>query len=162
MADFYKSNRSLKTVDLMLLVASVGVVFTVFGATLAHSLRDNKPARAQSMAANLAHQIRSNQYDPHLSGGAGRSPASVQNATEIQLFTSGSLGRDPWGRAFHYFVRRKEGSEGVRPLIRIYVWSGGPDGISNTDMAAAETDASQAAKFQGDDTGFVEEFPLDL
>lgn len=164
MSNFHKKNRSFGTLDLIGLIALVGTVCSIVGIILAQAMKDDRPQRARAMAEALAKQISAEQnkafqfaqvVDSAQKGTAGgsssgRGPASVEPA--VPALTSGSLGRDPWGQPFHYSVRKLESNNG-RQVARVFVWSDGPDGKSQTDLANL--------KVGGDDLGYLEEFNSD-
>ncbi len=156
MSKFHKQNHTFRTIDLFGLVALVGVTGTVFGAILAQALQDDRPQRARFMAEALGKQLYSQHVRANLPRPENqRGPASAQIPAPTPL-TSGRIGSDPWGRPFHYLVRTsiEKGSAG-----KIFVWSDGPNGESDTPLSVFE--ASQAHLFvpYGDDVGSVEEIP---
>lgn len=79
-----------------------------------------------------------------------RSPASVQ-----PFLTDGLLGRDPWGRPYHYFVR--PGS--IQGQASIVVWSEGPDRVAQSNpeslIDARSAKLESSTLFQGDDIGYL-------
>jgi hypothetical protein len=63
----------------------------------------------------------------------------------------GTLGKDPWGRSYHYlFVHNHSGMP-----THVVVWSDGPDGISQTSVRAqvSQNSFTTSISFQGDDVG---------
>ncbi len=136
--------------DLLLLVGLVGGVGSVVGVVLAQALQDDRPVRARNTAENLARQIEARQMiiekRPQKSA---RGPASVDENLPPAL-TDGSLGRDPWGRPYHYTVRKDPAGEGK---TKVFVWSEGPNG-------KPESQATIPFKVDGDDIGHAREFAI--
>jgi len=150
-----QQTKQFRTLDLIVLVVLCGSVSTLTGALLAHSLEDNRPHRAKSGAEALAYQLNHKGESLHSSltetsaSSGGRAPASASISTRL---TEGDIGKDPWGRRFHYALKSAPGAS-KRLVI---VWSDGPDGVSQTDPN--ELSSAQPSAFRGDDTGVVQEF----
>jgi hypothetical protein len=159
MLNFQQKNHSFRTIDLLGLVLLVGIVGSISGAIIADTLHDDKAQRAQAMSEALARQIHADQVNISQSPASQRSPASVQKRPVIPILTSGELGHDPWGHPFHYTVRK---TAGARAVTKIYVWSDGANGKSESDSATFE-DSKALHEFTlgGDDVGFVEQYASD-
>jgi hypothetical protein len=159
MLNFQQKNHSFRTIDLLGLIVLVGAVGSISGAIIAQAFHNDKPQRAQAMAEALARQIHADQVDANQSISSQRGPASVHKV-QIPMLTSGELGHDPWGRPFHYSVR-KAGK--ARSMTRVFVWSDGANGKSETDSASFE-EGAHGSHFVlgGDDVGLVEEFTSDF
>ena len=149
MANFYEKNQTFRTVDLLGLIAMVGVVGTIFGAVLAQTFQDDRPIRARILAEAMARQIQQSQENAPVHVEGDRSPASESPAV-------GTIGHDPWGRPFHYFVQKPESGSNS---TRIFVWSDGPNGLSDTEPPALEAKMlGSVFQPQGDDIVHVDEF----
>ena len=159
MSNFHKKNRTFRTLDLIGLFVLVGLVCSISGVILAQAMQDDKPHRAQTMAEALAKQIRGEQQNKSLQQNSGqRGPASVSS---VPALTSGTMSKDPWGQPYHYLVRKVDTHNG-RGVVRIFVWSDGPDGKAETDPTGLEGSSLGAKlKLRGDDLGFVEEYAAD-
>jgi hypothetical protein len=155
--------RQFGTLDAVSVLALVAIVASVSGAILSEMLRDERPMRARSTAEALAHQLVSPPAPSILEASqigksekGDRSPASVSPAMTSTL-REGDIGKDPWGRPFHYWVR-----PGAQRLV--IVWSDGPNGVPESGQAlklAAETASQEKVsqtdlRFQGDDLGYIE------
>ncbi len=150
-----------------MLLVLCGFVSTVIGVMISGFLQDPKPERARLGAKSIAQQLRerhetafhsnTENKSPEAALGGGRALASIdgpakrseESATAV-LLSEGELGRDPWGRPYHYSVRPQPNSE--RRII--LVWSDGPDGKPDTDPQQI-ADGSGAAHFKGDDVGYA-------
>jgi hypothetical protein len=143
-----QKNQHFGTVDLVVTILLMGTVSSIAGALLAESLQDDRPARARASAQAMALQLQGQQDLALKSAQAEtRSPASENSAP---ILTEGRMGRDPWGRPYHYSVRQS--THGPRRLI--YVWSEGPNGKSESE-AAIEAEETPF-HFKGDDNGYVQ------
>ena len=156
---FSQKNQTFSTMDLLLLVGLVGGVGSVVGVVLAQALQDDRPIRAQSAAENLALQIEAHQLATEKGPQEGRGPASVREKAPL-LLTDGQMGKDPWGRPFHYAVRKHLDQDG-KPTgtSTVYVWSDGANGKSETNVP--ETFEKRFA-IDGDDVGRTREFKTSL
>jgi hypothetical protein len=146
---FSQRNQTFRTTDLFVLIVLVGGVASIFGAILAETFHDNRPVKALADAESWARQIQTRQM--HQSGGRG--PASVSETAPV-FSEEGNTGRDPWGRPFHYLVR----ATNVQGHWRVYVWSDGSNGKSETDPHEFTQLAQATFKAGGDDIAHVEEF----
>jgi type II secretory pathway pseudopilin PulG len=143
-AIFGQKNQSFSTMDLLLLVGLVGGIGSVFGIVLAQSLQDTRTSRARMTAENLARQIEDRQLANEKQSHNSRSPASVNEKGGVvpPSLTDGRMGRDPWGRAFHYAVRDS----------KVFVWSDGPNGKIESKLA-------ETLILGGDDVGHSRAVP---
>ncbi|MEK7357149.1 MAG: hypothetical protein AAB250_11920 [Bdellovibrionota bacterium] len=148
---FHQANQRFGTLDLIMLVVLCGTVSSVVGASIAGFTKDTRPTRARSSAEALALQIRAQHENALASmppaGGGDRAPASV----EVPPLTDGQIGRDPWGRQFHYSVLGP--LTDLRPAIA--VWSGGANGKVDSDVSEFDEAAPEKFHFRGDDVGFL-------
>ena len=127
-----QKNRNFSTLDLFMLVALVGGVGSVFGVVLAQAFQDERPMRARMSAENLARQIEANvETRRSEKSQASRAPASVSDSSTSSatapVLTEGTLGKDPWGRPFHYLVRAP----------KVFVWSDGANGREESKLGAS-------------------------
>lgn len=133
--------RDFSTVDVLLIVILVGGIGSVFGAVLAQAFQDQRPLRAKMAADTLARQIEAHWLDKESASNA-RVPSSTgvtnQPQTEHVDLSEGTMGKDPWGRPFHYLVRDHQ----------IFVWSDGSNGKS-------ESVALPSLAMGGDDIGSI-------
>lgn len=134
-----------------MLVVLCGTVSTVVGATIAGFTKDTRPVKARQTAEALALQIRA-QHDTAVANMAptqegGRAPASV----EVPPLTDGQIGKDPWGRPFHYSVLGAT-TDSNPPIA---VWSEGPNGKLDSDVSEFDESQPQKFRFRGDDIGFL-------
>lgn len=148
---FHQANQRFGTLDLIMLVVLCGTVSSVVGASIAGFTKDTRPSRARSTAETYALQLRA-QHETAVAAlpapeAGTRGPASV----EVPPLTDGQIGRDPWGRPYHYSVLGSPTDP--RPVIA--VWSEGPNMKLDSDIA--EFDEANPAKFhfKGDDVGFL-------
>ncbi|MGE5085353.1 MAG: hypothetical protein ACM3MG_03575 [Bacillota bacterium] len=83
----------------------------------------------------------------------GRNPASLAPVVSLDsLRTTGTMGTDPWGHAYHYRVLSAEPAKN----IRILVWSAGPNGkIETADLDDENKKVMVQPKYEGDDIGVV-------
>lgn len=173
-----KENRSFGTFDSVAVIALGCVVAMICGTIVYEMMQDDSGLRARRGAEALAHQMvavgfgasepeelvvdlekasfEDHSPDQKLKADGGRSPASIRPPSATQISPSeGSLGRDPWGRPFHYKVFRSTDGE----PIRILVWSSGPNKRSETHADPIEVASSgeleQPIRFGGDDIGFA-------
>ena len=146
---FSQRNQTFRTTDLFVLIVLVGGVASIFGAILAETFHDNRPVKALADAESWARQIQTRQIHQ----GGGRVPASVSETAPV-FSEEGNTGRDPWGHPFHYLVR----ATNVQGHWRVYVWSDGSNGKSETDPREFTQLAQAAFKAGGDDIVHVEEF----
>lgn len=155
MLKFSQKNQHFSTLDLLILVVLVGGVFSIFGAVLAQGFQDNRLTRAKTSAEAYAIQIKEQRIRAHRSETrASRQPASVENPTLVGLPANGEIGRDPWGRPFHYRVIEPSENQSRR----VVVWSDGPnrepESASASEGGFGEAD-TKSTTFGGDDVGFV-------
>lgn len=164
MVFFSQKNQQLSTIDLLVLFLLFGTVTSAFGAILAESFQDNRLSRARSTAEALALQILvQNRVNRAIGMGMGeRGPASVGEVEEVpNLLISGEIGRDPWGRPFHYRVQ-PIGTHGHKR--RVFVWSDGPNKRSDSDAVlslATDSLLPSPLNYLGDDVGSIQEGPGD-
>lgn len=134
--------REFSTIDLLLLIVLVGGIGSVFGAVLAQAFQDQRPLRAKMVADTLTHQIEARWLEdanaPNPRTPSSTNPVSSEIKPERLDLTEGTIGKDPWGRPFHYSVRDHQ----------IFVWSDGLNGKS-------ESTSSPSFALQGDDVGSV-------
>jgi hypothetical protein len=149
-------NQHFRTLDLVILVALCGMVSSIAGALLAQSFQDTRDSRALAGAEAWALQIKAQHMTAlsssgMTSSGGGRAPASV--GSPPPFLTDGKIGRDPWGHPYHYVVR-----QGVaQNKDAIFVWSDGPDGVSQTKgEELSELALKSLHPFHGDDLGHVQ------
>ena len=162
MAAMQTGNSQFRTSDLFSVLLLGGIVSSIFGAMLAHGLKDTRPSQALSMARSLAHQINGQNeiWLKEVQQSVGvRAPASVNgdHSSSTQLsahlgipLQSGELGRDPWGRPYRYFVRPTSSGSG----FEVFVWSLGADGKNQSQPESIPTEVS-SFQFSGDDVGHV-------
>lgn len=145
-----QANQRFGTLDLIMLVVLCGTVSSVVGASIAGFLHDTRPARTRATAETLVGQIRQ-QRDAsyHSQAGSERSPASVSDV--VPPLTEGQIGRDSWGRPFHYSVLGHPHE--AHPMIA--VWSDGPNGKPESNISELEEVGTKAFHFKGDDLGFI-------
>jgi hypothetical protein len=157
MSNFHVKKQVFTTMDMMSLLVLLGTVCTLSGAILADAMQSDGSHRAKIMAKSLASQIRAERERTEIAPiGSLRGPASEDSVSPASLLVSGTIGHDPWGHPFHYFVRKETPVPGARKTKAwVYVWSDGPDGQSST------TTEGQFS-LGGDDIGQVEEFTADL
>ena len=164
-----KKNQKFGTSDLVTLIALAGLAITITWTIIQDALRDDRPERARLGAEALAHQMvtggfslidSANADDPSTGGNravASDPKAASGNAPTLSLF-EGTLGRDPWGKAYRYkLLRSSEGSP-----LRILVWSDGPNTKPDTqvdDFAVASSGVGGSFRFSGDDIGFEYQKP---
>lgn len=165
MSNFHVKKPAFRTVDILGLIVLVGLMTTISGAILAQAMQNDKPRRAQGVAQTLAQQIRAEQTSVRERGPGLRGPASDRPMSPVSLLTSGTIGHDPWGRPFHYFVRKEDvpltGSQRLRGWV--FVWSDGPDGRpENESSSLPQMPRGGRLALRGDDIGHVEEFFFDL
>jgi hypothetical protein len=148
---FHQANQRFGTLDLIMLVVLCGTVSTVVGASIAGFTKDNRSSNARRTANHLALQIRIQHeaalatISPHAAG--DRSPASV----EVPPLTEGQIGKDPWGKPYHYSVLGSPTE--AKPVIA--VWSEGPNGKLESDVSEFDEKAPTKFHFRGDDIGFL-------
>ncbi len=134
-----------------MLVVLCGTVSSVVGASIAGFTHDTRPSRARNAAEALALQIRVQ----HESAVATISPATAGDrgpaSVEVPPLTDGQMGKDPWGRPFHYSVLGSVSAS--QPVIA--VWSEGPNGKVESDVAEFDEKAPMKFHFKGDDIGFL-------
>ena len=150
---FSQRNQTFRTIDLFVLIVLVGGVASIFGAILAETFHDNRPVKALADAESWARQIQIRQMHQ---GGSQRSPASAGETAPV-FSEEGDTGRDPWGHPFHYLVR----ATNVQGHWRVYVWSDGANGKSESDPKEFTQLAQASFKGGGDDIVHVEEFSAD-
>lgn len=149
---FRQKNQHFGTLDLIMLVVLCGTVSSVIGASVAGLLHDNRPGRAKSSAEALAHQLRQQRErsSQSLFLASSRSPASANEMT-VPPLTDGQIGRDPWGKPYFYTVLGSPSE----PNPTIVVWSEGPNGHMESDLASLSDARPDEFRFKGDDVGFV-------
>lgn len=148
---FHQANQRFGTLDLIMLVVLCGTVSSVVGATIAGFTKDNRPSTARQTAETWALDIRQ-RHEAAVTASIGRSegdrgPASV----EVPPMTDGQIGRDPWGRPYHYSVLGNISDP--RPVIA--VWSDGPNGKLESDISEFDEASPTKFHFKGDDVGFL-------
>ena len=142
--------------DMLLLVGLVGGVGSVVGVVLAQAMQDQRPARALAAADNLAMQIEAHEMviekTPQNPRSSDRAPASVQEVeVKLPAFSNdGDLGKDPWGHAYHYAIRKHPDGR-----ASVYVWS---DGANGRDESRLSADPTAKLSLGGDDVGQTREF----
>jgi hypothetical protein len=153
--DNNKGIQTFRTLDAVGVVVLIGIVATIVGAVLSETFRDDRPARAHSAAKTLAHQIMVQRQMAMASvSKEDRSPASI-SPDPSSMLTEGQIGKDPWGRPYHYFV--KANADGSKSTI--FVWSDGPNGKPESTgvvQAASDSTRQENFHFQGDDLGHVQ------
>lgn len=142
------------------MVVLVGAVCSVSAIIIVQFFQDDGPRRAIQSARAIALQIRSERSQAKRAGtSAQRNPSSV--APNSPQLTEGTIGKDPWGQSFQFLVRKGQGRNG-RIVERIYIWSYGSDGSSNSNSASFDLSTEKAKiRFGGDDVGFVEEYTIE-
>lgn len=163
MEDFIKRNQPFRTIDAVSVLVLFAVVMSVSGAILSETFRDDRPVRAKASAEALAHQI----IVQHLEAAheakepQERSIASVDAPAQPNGLTEGTLGKDPWGRPFRYFVQLLADPA----KVMVFVWSDGPNGIAESSDAVRAPSAAVGRvgfRFRGDDLGHVESSEVKL
>ncbi|MCM2280439.1 MAG: hypothetical protein NDI61_01175 [Bdellovibrionaceae bacterium] len=165
-----KQNRVFGTFDLIGVLALGGAVLAICSTIVFEILQDDSHARARFGAEALAHQLMAGGFGPEETSldfdsyqaeaaerRGARGPASVlgsAGASAALTLVEGIMGKDPWGRPFHYKVLRAHGGLPVR----ILVWSDGPNAASESELAdfeVAQLSPSEQVQFQGDDVGYL-------
>lgn len=159
-----KSNQGFRSSDAFAVVA---LGLTTLGITLSiltEAARDDRSERAKFGAEALAHQMASTRLAlPEEAVNSAKIPSSNRGPASIEAKTEpgpamnryeGALGLDPWGKAYRYKLLRS----GDNKVLRIVVWSSGPDQIQDTNFADGDLSPeipSVRLSFKGDDVGFV-------
>lgn len=142
MAHLPEENQQFSTIDALFVVALLIVVSVVSSTILSQVFADHKRVQAKMKAESLAFRLASrpdatNEIDDIPQG---RKPASASDEMK-----SGEIGVDPWGKPYHYNVKREETGK----VIEVAVWSGGPNGSAATDFQDQTNEQSR------DDIRFV-------
>lgn len=120
-----KENQHFTTIDSVSVFGLILVVSFIFVSIMGNSLLDKKAEIAESDASRLASSLVSTNiayYGLPEQSSAQRSIASEGTKPSLRLENSGRIGLDPWGRAYHYQIRKA--SRGRRVAI---VLSMGPN-----------------------------------
>lgn len=165
-----KKNNKIQqftTLDLLLAGALASVALVTVGSILWEVSRDNRRERARLGAEALVQQMVAGglgfaEKATESSADSSRRFASADNTNSsetgavhptLPTLFDGKIGKDPWGRPFHYRLLRTVDGQ---PL-RIWVWSDGPNQRDDSPMSEKDVlNASLAAAvdgFAGDDIG---------
>lgn len=163
MSGVSKSKQRFTSTDAVAVIALGLSVIAITLNILTEAIKDDSGERAQYGAEALAHQMASARIalveefpESAKSQGPSRGPSSVGEPAISQPMSQyeGQLGLDPWGKAYHYKLFRSGDSK----VIRIVVWSSGPDQKTDTVFADDDLASSESRKklsFRGDDIGYV-------
>lgn len=135
---FSKSQRELKSVDVIGSFAALGIVCLTAWAIIHGELRQSQMAQSEAQARDL------------LDLNSTRAPASVGASDN---FHAEQEPLDSWGRPFlRQVVRNRYG----QPTLKV-VWSRGPDGVddSSKESIPKVLNANSRIEFSGDDVGYV-------
>lgn len=149
---FWQTNQHFRTLDLIGLLFVFGIVTSALGALMADAFKDNRPDRSRAMVEALALQLMTqSENSSHQANDPSRLPASVE---KVSLWNRmGDMGRDPWGRPYHFLVQ--SGSS----RLRVFVWSSGPNGKSESREAieaVRDLEDHKPFRFLGDDIGSLQ------
>lgn len=141
--------RRFGTADLVVMVGLWSVMAAVLGGVISEVLRDGETPIARAQAEVLAQQMLEAKFAelpeaPRVVG--SRAPAAVVTST-IQVK---EIGKDPWGRAYHYVS--------LPHLRAVLVWSSGRDGENDSGPNVERLISGQdeeSFRFSGDDVGVL-------
>ncbi len=139
-------NRRFGTTDLAIVMGLWSAMAVLLGGVLSELASDTETPMARAQSEAYALQLAESEM-PQMKDDmqSGRAPASVAPVASLR---SGTLGKDPWGRAYQYKVV----AEGV------IVYSNGKNNESDSAKALERLDSGQSIRefhFAGDDVGFV-------
>lgn len=147
-------NRRFGTTDLAIVMGLWSAMAVLLGGVLSELTSDTETPMAKAQSEAYATQLAQDLDQSHIGTPkmdpvkGKRGPASVSGLAESPKLTEGTLGKDPWGRAYQYKVI----PEGV------IVWSQGKNSECDSKDALKRLEEGQSLRefhFAGDDVGFV-------
>ncbi len=140
--------QSFKSSDLVGLLLLSALCVLIVAGIVSQALESQKKIEAYKGAEKISLQLMAgelSELDLQSAGAnAKRSPASEKT----------NLGLDPWGYAYQYKIFHSPQAS------FLVVWSTGPNGSGNTDLASFHVDEKglmRAAEFGGDDVGYIQQ-----
>lgn len=146
-------NQDLKSSSLFVVIG----LFILCSAIVTRPWSRNSDVRTSVIAVQKAevvgYQI-AELYRGTAAGGGGknsdRGPASIKSEP-IEIRETGTVGKDPWGGAYHYRL-----FDAAESQIKIVVWSLGPNQkVDTLELDNEEKKLAGQPIYQGDDLGVV-------
>jgi hypothetical protein len=153
--------RRFGTADLVVMIGLWSIMAVVLGGVISEVLRDGETPIARAQSEVLAQQMleanfvesasgeMAHELEASLNSSGSRAPASIVNSTMPALQVK-QIGKDPWGRAYHYVS--------LPHLRAVLVWSSGRNARNESALNVERLISGQdeeSFRFSGDDVGVL-------
>lgn len=152
-----EQNQEFKSTSVLLLIGLLALTLVIIAIPWNQQIRDNGVQAALHKAEVVGYQVVQIYREALVSNSTDeastRLPASVESARlSDSIRTTGTMGLDPWGSAYHYRILSADPTGNVR----ILVWSSGPNKKVETKYLTDEESLLETQPvYDGDDLGVL-------